>query len=49
MAAMLEHEAPKQKLRENGKLLRRWLGLNLSGQARLCGIGCRRRRPGCSG
>ena len=28
MAAMLEKERPRQKLRENSKLLRRWLWLN---------------------
>ena len=35
MTAMVENERPSQKLRENGKLLRRWLWLNLTGQARL--------------
>ena len=35
MAAMLENERPQQKLRENGKLLRRWLWLHLTGQSRL--------------
>jgi hypothetical protein len=35
MAAMLEKEGPQQRLRENGKLLRRWLWLHLTGQSRL--------------
>jgi hypothetical protein len=35
MAAMLEKEGPQQRLRESGKLLRRWLWLHLTGQSRL--------------
>ncbi len=35
MAAMLARERPVQKLREIGKLLRRWLWLHLRGQSRL--------------
>ena len=35
MAAMLESERPLRSLRENCKLLKRWLGLRLSRQSRL--------------
>lgn len=35
MAAMLQKERPLQRLRENGKLLKRWLWLSLNRQPRL--------------
>ena len=35
MAAMLAEERPRQRIRENFKLLKRWLGLRLTRQSRL--------------